>query len=46
MLVSGGKKKENFKFHLRGHVTNVRGMKWNNFSSFEESSSVAEKTFK
>ena len=43
MLVSGGKKI--LKFHLREHVTNVRDMEWNNFSSFEESSSVPEKTF-
>ena len=43
MLVSGDKKI--LKFHLREHVTNVRDMEWNNFSSFEESSSVPEKTF-
>ena len=43
MLVSGSKRI--LKFHLREHVTNVRDMEWNNFSSFEESSSVPEKTF-
>ena len=43
MLVSGSKRI--LKFHLREHVTNVRDMGWNNFSSFEESSSVPEKTF-
>ena len=43
MLVS--RSKRILKFHLRGHVTNVRGMGWNNFSSFEESSSVPQKTF-
>ena len=43
MLVSGGKKI--LKFNLREHVKNVRDMEWNNFSSFEESSSVPEKTF-
>ena len=43
MLVSGDKKI--LKFHLREHVTNVRDMEWNSFSSFEESSSVPEKTF-
>ena len=43
MLVSGGKKI--LKFHLREHVTNVRDMECNNFSSFEESLSVPEKTF-
>ena len=45
MLISGGKEKKILKFHLREHVTNVRDMEWNNFSSFEESSSVPEKTF-
>ena len=43
MLVSGSKRI--LTFHLRKHVTNVRDMGWNNISSFEESSSVAEKTF-
>ena len=43
MLVSGSKRI--LKFHLREHVTNIRNMGWNNFSSFEESSSVPEKTF-
>ena len=43
MLVSESKRI--LKFHLREHVTNVRDMGWNNFSSFEESSSVPEKTF-
>ena len=43
MLVSG--RKRILKFLLREHVTNVRDMGWNNFSSFEESSSVPEKTF-
>ena len=44
MLVSGGKKI--LKFNLREPVTNVRDMERNNFSSFEESSLVPEKTFK
>ena len=43
MLVSGGKR--TLKFHSRERVTNVRDMGWNNFSSFEEPSSVPEKTF-
>ena len=43
MLVSGSKRI--LKFHLREHVTNVRDTEWHNFSSFEESSSVPEKTF-
>ena len=43
MLVSGSKRI--LKFHLREHVTTVRDMGWNNFSSFEESSLVPEKTF-
>ena len=43
MLVSGSKRI--LKFHLREHVTNFRDMGWNNFSSFEKSSPVQEKTF-
>ena len=43
MLVSGSERI--LKFHLREHVTNVRDIGWDNFSSFEESSSVPQKTF-
>ena len=37
--------KKILKYHLRENLTNVRDMQWNNFSSFEESSPVPEKTF-